>query len=136
MATHQNASEIMPNGCEDKLIFGQNHGLCGTFCKQDSDGHVITRRSENKNLRSGWTIYTRFVLISFFHIRSLRLLAFEQNLSILHKIKREWHLQMRNYCNFSTSIEIDQCQDNFDKSCLNSSLLRSSITFIYKDKKL
>ena len=48
LATHQNASEIMPNGCEDKLIFGQNNGLCGTFCKQDSDGHIITRRSEKR----------------------------------------------------------------------------------------
>ena len=65
LATHQNASEIMPNGCEDKLIFGQNEGLCGAFCKQDSDGHVITRRSENKILRSGWTIYTRLDLIVF-----------------------------------------------------------------------
>jgi len=65
LATHQNASEIIPNGCEDKLIFGLNRGLCGTFCKQDSDGHVITKRSENKILRSGWTIYARLALIAF-----------------------------------------------------------------------
>ena len=88
----------MPNGCEDKLIFGQNRGLCGTFCEQDADGHVITRRSGKKILRSGWTIYTRlasralslnfFINLVYFDLETLSV-DFETNFLIENQVYRD-----------------------------------------------
>ena len=57
---HQNSAETPPNGCEKKLIFGQNAGLCGNYCDSNTDKTTSARRSQSTFVRSGWTIYTRF----------------------------------------------------------------------------
>ena len=62
LSIHQNSEDLIPNGCEKNLFFGNNTGQCGTYCHSNSsDQTFFTSRSQKSFLRSGWTIYTRWV---------------------------------------------------------------------------